>query len=308
MTIQYHKKSFTTLLIQILILANCSILLACSPFNDADYFEPEKTNNYALDFYDGETGFQLDLSYSIPNNRFEVITLESNDGKSTTNIFGVFVGDKDKININKIIVYCHDKSKNIDYYWPRIKLLAKMGLDDYGIFIVDYRGYGRSEGAPSEPGFYADINAAIVWLENQGLTGDRLIMYGYGLGSAAAVELTESPRSLTPAKIILEAPIASFELLLQDSTSQATPPSYISDLKFNNIDKMKNITQPLMWLHGTEDTVYHIDSQGQFLYEQHSGAENFAVRVEGANHDNIPQNFVSGLEGYVNNILSFISQ
>lgn len=289
----------------------CGLLvIACSPFNDEDYFEPEKTNSYTLDFYQGDTGFQLDSSYAIDNTLFQEINLESNDGKSITNIVGIYVGDVSKINANKVIVYCHDKSKNIDYYWPRIKLLAKIGLEDYGIFIVDYRGYGKSEDSPDENGFYADVNAAIVWLEEQGLSSDRLIMYGYGLGSAVAVELTESPRSLTPAKIILEAPIASFESLIQDTTLQSTPPSYLSDLDFNNVDKMKNITQPLMWIHGSEDNVYDINTQGQFLYDQHSGTENidkFSYRIEGANHENIPQKFDNGLDGYVFNILTFVS-
>jgi len=289
------------------VLLSSLFILACSPFNDEDYFEPEKTNSYALDSYQGDTGFQLDSSYSIDNTLFQEIKLESNDGKTTTNIVGIYVGDVNKININKVIVYCHDKSKNIDYYWPRIKLLAKTGLEDFGIFIIDYRGYGKSDGKPDEHGLYADINTAIVWLEEQGLTGDRLIMYGFGLGSAVAIELTESPRSLTPAKIILEAPIASFESLIQDTTLQSTPPSYISELEFNNIDKIKNITQPLMWLHGTEDKVYNIDTQGQILYDQHPGTENFAFRVEGANHNTVPQNFISGLDGYVNNVLAFIS-
>ena len=285
-------------------------MLACSPLNDEDYFEPEKTNSYSLDSYRGDTGFQLDDSYAIDNTLFQEINLESNDGKNTTNIVGIYVGDVSKIDVNKVIVYCHDKSKNIDYYWPRIKLLAKTGLEEHGIFIIDYRGYGKSEGKPDENGFYADINAAIVWLEEQGLTGDRLIMYGFGLGSTVAVELTESPRSLTPAKIILEAPIASFESLIQDTTLQSTPRSYLSDLDFNNVDKMKNITQPLMWIHGTEDKVYNINSQGQFLYDQHSGTENtdkFSRRIAGASHENIPQKFDNGLEGYVFDILTFIS-
>ena len=285
-------------------------MLACSPINDEDYFEPEKTNSYTLDAYQGNTGFQLDSSYSIDDTLIQEINLESNDGNSTANIVGIYVGDISKININKVIVYCHDKSKNIDYYWPRIKLLAKTGLEEHGIFIIDYRGYGKSEGKPNENGFYADINTAIVWLEEQGLTGERLIMYGYGLGSAVAVELTESPRSLTPAKIILEAPIASFESLIQDTTLQSTPSSYLSDLDFNNVDKMKNITQPLMWIHGTEDKIYDINSQGQFLYDQHTGVVNtdkFSRLIEGASHVNIPQKFDNGLEGYVFEVLTFIT-
>ena len=298
----------------------CFFINACSPYSDEAFFEPTKTSAYQLGDYQGETGFQLDDNvYAIDSNLININrALISDDGNNTVEISGIYVGDISKINVNKVIVYCHDKMENIDYYWPRIEILAKLGLVDFGIMIVDYRGYGESQGTPSESALYADVNAALVWLEANGLTDDRLIMYGYGLGSAVAIELTANPRTLTPAKIIIESPLASIESLIQDTTLQATPGSFISNLKFNNIDKIKNITQPILWMHGAQDRVYNIDTQGQLLYDHHPGtdfiknpdAEFFdktAFRISNANHFNVPQNFDNGLEGYVFNVLTFVS-
>jgi len=286
------------------------LLLACSPISDDEFFEPEKTDTYLLEKYNGETGFDLGSNFNILPSQVNEINLESNDGKSITNISGIFLGNINQINTKTVIVYCHDKSKNIDYYWPRLQILAQLDLNDFGIFAVDYRGYGKSEGTPSESGFYADVNAALVWLEDQGLTGDRLIMYGYGIGSAVAIELTSNPRSLTPAKLIIESPLASIESLIQDTTLQSTPSAFLTELKFDNVSKMRHITQPLMWLHGSADKVYDIENQGELLFNQHTGTETvdkFAHRIDGASHENVPLLFANGTSGYVFEILSFIN-
>lgn len=296
--------------ITLLLLLTLFYFYGCSPYSDDDFFEPVKTNNYEFDAYQGDTGFELDSSYNInPNERTE-INLESFDGQNTADIVAIFIGDTTKINENKIIVYCHDKMNNIDYYWPRLELLAKLGLEEYGILAVDYRGYGKSTGTPSESGLYADINAALVWLESNGLTSDRLIMYGYGLGSAVAIELTQNPRSLVPSKLIIESPLASIESLVQDTTLQATPSSYVTNLDFDNVSKMKNITQPLLWIHGTEDKVYPIDTQGSLVFNQHTGIKNvdkFEFRIVGASHYNVPEKFPNGVEGYRFDVLTFLS-
>ena len=218
------------------------------------------------------------------------MSFDSFDGNSTETISGLYVGDSTKISNNTVIVYCHDKFGNIDYYWQRIKLLAKLGLDEYGILIIDYRGYGTSSGTTTEGSMNADVAAAIRWLENKGLTSDRLILYGYGLGSAPVVEIAANPRTLNPAKIILEAPIASIELLLQDALYQTVPADFFTGLKFNNADKIQNVTQPLLWFHGGQDDIYPVE-HGQLVFDSHPGVEGtqkLGFRIKNADHDNIP--------------------
>ena len=272
-----------------------SLLWACSPYEDKSYFEPVKTSDYLLDAFTGndfsdDKNFALDASYDIAASSINPVSFTSFDGDSEATIHGIFVGDQANIATNTVIIYCHDKSGNIDNYWQRIKLLAKLDLDQYGVLAIDYRGYGKSGGETSENSLTADLAAAIVWLEDQGLSGSRLILYGFGLGSVPVVEIAANPRTLSPSKIIVEAPIASMEILLQEALYQSTPGHYLTDLKFNNVNRIKSVTQPLFWMHGVKDDVYPL-AHGQLVYDAHFGVENTDKRkliLANAGHNNVP--------------------
>ena len=287
------------------------LLWACSPYEDESYFEPVKTDNYLLDNFSGDTDFKLDSSYDIAGGNINPINFDSFDGKTTATLHGIYIGDLASISTNTIIIYCHDKTGNIDNYWQRLKLLAQLGLDQYGILAFDYRGYGKSTGETSENSLNADLAAAISWLEPQGLSGDRLILYGFGLGTAPVVELAANPRTLSPSKIILEAPIASMELILQEALYQSIPGHFLTDLKLNNVGKIKAVNQPLLWLHGAKDKIYPIE-HGQLVYAAHPGIEGtdkFKLTVSNASHRDIPP-LISTIESdsyaqYKNSLLTF---
>ena len=77
-------------------------------------------------------------------------------------------------------MYCHGNKWHMDFYWQRAKLLAHTnGKNKYGVLMMDYRGFGMSEGDPTENGMYADVNACMKWLKDKGLTNSRLIIYGF---------------------------------------------------------------------------------------------------------------------------------
>lgn len=284
-------------------------LIACASVEESDFFEPQKSNSYLLDAYQGETHFSLESRFDINTTNINNINFSSFDGNATATIHAIYIGDVSVITNRKIIVYCHDKSGNIDTYWPRIKLLANMGLDEFGILALDYRGYGRSTGSPKEESIYADTNAALRWLSDQGVIDSQVTIYGYGLGAAAAIQLAAHPRSLSPSKIILEAPFASIESLLQNDLLQSVPAAYFTKLSFNNVSTIKSVSQPLLWLHGTNDKVYDLKSQGQLVYNAHTGTTDinkFNYKVVQASHYNIPEKFENGFDGYLVALLSFL--
>jgi len=296
-------------LLIIITIICCSI--SCAPFEDEKFFEPVKTNTYQYEQYTGPHFFDLGEDDRIPIDKRTEITLESDNGISLVDVNAVFVGNVDDIPTTHIILYCHDKNHNIDFYWERIQLLAKLGLDAYGILIIDYRGYGKSNGSTDEFSLIADVDAGIRWLQEKGLTEDRLTLYGYGLGAAPAISLTTQPRSLSPSRIILESPFASMESLIQSSTNLAIPGNYLSDLKFDNATKIKNMIQPLLWIHGDKNETYPLDSQGEVVFKHHPGIENekkFALRIANANHYDTPLQFPLGLDGYVLEIATFLSK
>ncbi|HEY8926741.1 MAG TPA: alpha/beta fold hydrolase, partial [Polyangia bacterium] len=99
------------------------------------------------------------------------------------------------------ILYLHGAGGNIgvagyNQAWAKLR---DLGL---GVFAVDYRGYGESGGAPSEAGLYLDATAAYHYLTARlGVGPSRIVIYGYSLGSAVAINLATQ---VTAAGVILE--------------------------------------------------------------------------------------------------------
>jgi pimeloyl-ACP methyl ester carboxylesterase len=294
--------NFTFFAILLFFLASCSRL-------DDNLFNPNanKISEYKLDRYTGEVDFRLEAPYKIPDNLVSVFTLSSQapGESSATKISTVYIGDQARIATDTVIMYCHGNKDHLDFYWPRAALLANTnGKNRYGVLMVDYRGYGLSEGKPTESGLYADVDAGLKWLQSKGLTSNRLIMYGFSMGSAPATKLAAEPRSLAPSKLLLEAPFASAEAMVQDATALALHGSFFTDLKINNAEQIKSVQQPLFWIHGTKDDFLNINTQGQVVYNNHKGQFKEPHRIEGANHESVPN--TAGFEAYLKRVGDFI--
>lgn len=291
----------------IFILATCARL-------DDNLYNPSKVSEYKFDNYQGETDINVPAQYNLDMDKVQLINLTSDDGESAAKIKGLFIGDVTQLSNPdyQVILYCHGNRDHMDFYWPRTKLLANIGgANHYGIMTLDYRGFGMSEGKSSEKSLYADVNAALTWLKDEGLTSDRLFIYGFSLGSAPAVEIAVHPTTLKPQKVILEAPFASAEVMVQDATLLALPGSYVTDLKIDNANKIKTMTQPLLWLHGTDDDFLSIKTHGEVVFENYPGPLRTAVRVNGAGHGDVPQILADqngGYDYYLNLLNTFLAQ
>jgi alpha/beta superfamily hydrolase len=171
--------------------------------------------------------------------------------------------------------------------------------------MVDYRGYGKSEGKSTEQGLYADVNAGLQWLKERGLTSDRLIMYGFSLGSAPATEISANSNrfALKPSKLILEAPFASATVMAQDAAKIAYPGSYFTNLKINNAEEVRKVDIPFLWLHGLADDFLSISTHGEVVYKNYGGEDDnkTAIRVQRAGHSGIPSKL--GFQIYKDSIL-----
>ncbi|MDF2438714.1 MAG: mhpC [Bacteroidota bacterium] len=275
---------------------------------DENLFNQEKLTEYKLENYSGETDFKLDYTYSIPENKISLFTLNSQASgeSSATKIYAVYIGDINRISSDTIIMYCHGNKDHMDFYWQRAKLLANTGSKNrFGVMMIDYRGYGMSEGKPTEEGLYADVDAALIWLKSKGLSNDRLIIYGFSLGSAPATKLTAEPRSLTPSKLMLEAPFANAETMIQDGSGLAMPSGFFTSLKINNAEKIKSVQQPFFWIHGEDDDFLNIATHGQRVYDNYHGTYGEAHKIQGAGHSTIPS--TQGFNNYLNSVHSFIT-
>jgi len=294
-----------------IIILTGMTLTSCFKLDDNLFSPKDDIAEYKLDNYTGEVHFVLDDSYAIPSNLVNIFTLNSQapSESSSTSIYAIYIGDLNTINTDTVIMYCHGNSEHMDYYWQRAKLLAHCGgKNNYGVLMVDYRGYGLSQGDPSEDGLYADVDAALNWLKESGLTGDRLVMYGYSMGSAPSCELTSKPRSLTPAKLILEAPFASAAVMVQDASVLGLPSSFVTSLVIDNAEEIKNINQPFMWMHGTADSFLNIETHGQLVFDNYQGSYGEAHKINGADHDDVPVLYGNNYQDYMNDIDAFIKR
>ncbi len=291
----------------------CSaILLCCGSCMrlDDNLFNPDNTiTEYRFDNYSGEVDFRLDNSYAISPGLVNLFTLTSQTPGETEryNLHAVYIGDINRIATDTVIMYCHGNRDHMDFYWQRAKLLANTGRKNrYGVLMIDYRGYGLSEGEASEAGLYADVNAALGWLQQRGLTDDRLVMYGFSMGTAPATEITANPSkfAMRPSKLILEAPFASAAVMVQDASKLSIPAAYVTDLKIDNAAEIQKVQQPLLWMHGIADAFLNIETHGEVVYKNHGGSYKKAVRVPHADHGEIPQRL--GYTQYLNEVNSFI--
>lgn len=292
-------KKLTLLLIIAIVFSSCLRM-------DSFLYNPDNSiAEYLLDDFEGETEIQLDTSYALPDSTQHVFTLTSDGDGDLVSIYAVYVGDVSRIATDTVILYLHGNAGHIDYYWPRIKLLANVGAKNrYGVLAIDYRGCGLSEGTPSEEGFYADSDAAMKWLKENGLTDDRLIIYGFSMGTAPATELMANKRSMQPSKLMLEAPFASDDVMVQDASGLSLPGSFFTSLEINNAEEIVKVNEPFFWIHGTADSFMSIETHGEVVYENYEGVYSTAYRVEGGEHMDVPA--IMGYNAYVEAVLEFL--
>ena len=102
-----------------------------------------------------------------------------------------------------VTLYLHGNAGNITHRYPQIREITAAGSS---IHMLDYRGYGKSTGQPTENGLYNDAEAAYEHLLKTGYRADQIILHGESLGSAVAVDLAAHHAC---AALVLEAPFTS---------------------------------------------------------------------------------------------------
>lgn len=291
----------------ITILFSCVLFSSCLRL-DSQLFEGEKLTEYQFDAYTGKKELpDLPAMYNVDDNKKQLITFTSSSDEGTAKIYAVYIGDMATINTDTVILYCHGTADHMDNYWNRAKLLANIGGKyRYGVLMLDYRGYGMSEGEPTEENMYADVDAALKWLQSNGVTNNRLIIYGYSLGTAPSCQIAANNYTMKPSKLILEAPFASAAVMVQDGSKLALPSSYVTNLKIDNAEEIKNITQPFCWLHGVDDDFLSITTHGEIVYKNYKGTYSEAHRIPAAVHTNVPS--VWGYANYLNTLATFIER
>jgi pimeloyl-ACP methyl ester carboxylesterase len=293
-----------------LSIATLLIASACKKRLDDFLFNNDNSiTEYLLDDYTGRTTLDVGSEYHIADSMIHILEYPITSEGEDLMISAIYVGDLDEIATDTVILYCHGTADHNDFYWPRQKLYANLGSKHrFGVLMVDYPGYGLSDGNPTEQNMYDAVNGGLSWLKSKGLSNDRLVMFGFSLGSAPVCEVAgnASNFAMQPSKIILEAPFASAEKMIQDASFLAFLGSYFVNVKIDNAEEIKKVNVPLLWIHGEADSFLAIDKHGEIVYNNYVGPSKTAVRVPGGDHEDTP--FVMGYTSYLAALLNFITQ
>jgi fermentation-respiration switch protein FrsA (DUF1100 family) len=174
------------------------------------------------------------------------------------------------------VLFFHGNGGNISHRLDQARALTDAGLD---VLLFDYRGYGRSTGAPDEAGTYRDARAARqALLAQPGIDGAAILYLGESLGGAVAAELALAD---PPAGLVLQSAFTSVREMAR-LHYPVVPAAFVPDA-YPTIDRITRLRCPILILHGDLDDIVPV-GHGQALFAAAVGNKHLEV-VRGAGHN-----------------------
>ncbi len=221
---------------------------------------------------------------------YETVSIKTEDG---VQISGWFIPAE---RARGTLLFFHGNAGNISHRLDSIAVFHRLGLNT---LIIDYRGYGQSQGKPSEQGTYLDAAAAWRYLvEERQIPPWEIIIFGRSLGGAVAAWLvhTHPPRAL-----ILESTFTS----VPDVAAQAypfLPVRQLGRIQYNTLERLPEIEVPLLIVHSPDDNVIPY-SHGQKLFAAANQPKEF-LEIRGGHNDG----FIISAQTYEAKFEAFISK
>jgi len=221
--------------------------------------------------------YKLDKNFKFPKYvpELEEVFITCEDGCT---INGLFASGR----VHKpVILIFHGNAGNITHRDFLLQGFHKLG---FAVLLIDYHGYGKSEGTPSEKNLYLDGDTSLQWLrEEKNFMPEQIVLFGKSLGSGVGIELA-TKHSFKG--LILETPFASTASVARyHFPYNCFPVRLLVIDKFDNISKIKNIHSPLLFIHGTRDNIVD-KKESEKLYKKANLPKEMYL-VEGADHNDI---------------------
>lgn len=227
---------------------------------------------------------------AVPEGQLAEISLTASDGVRLAAIWAL---QPDPASAPTAL-YLHGQAENLDGAWERIQVIWGAG---YNVLAVDYRGFGRSGGTPSEGGVYRDAAAALAAARaSEGLASpidpDRIVIWGFSLGTGVASWLAATEDA---AALALEAPYTSMWDLVEETSPYGVPGDWLTDAELDTLGRIARIGEPLVVAYGTDDRrVPNWMSRDVF----HRALEpKRLVRIEGASHVEVGPDGIAAIVG-----------
>lgn len=181
-------------------------------------------------------------------------------------------------NADFVIVLSHGNAGNISY---RIEIARTLLNTGAAVLMYDYRGYGKSEGSPSEKGLYRDIEAVIEGLvDKKGYKEERIIMYGRSLGGAVAAYAATQYRL---GGLVLDSAFKNLRGMVRDVYPFV--PARLAKYEFPTERYIQEPrSYPVMVMHSPNDEIVGFH-HGEYLYHLLEEPKRF-VELRGSHNDN----------------------
>ena len=145
-----------------------------------------------------------------------------------------------------LVIFSHGNAGNISHRQDFYQTWRALGVN---LLAYDYRGYGSSEGRPTEDGTYQDLQAAIAWAKDQGFDESRILLLGKSLGGGVSSQVAANQKV---AGLILHSTFTSLPDLAKELFPWL-PVKSLSKMQFNTRRHLEHVTAPVMIIHSRED-------------------------------------------------------
>ena len=194
-----------------------------------------------------------------------------------------------------VALFCHGNAGNISHRLDTLQILHRLGLST---LIFDYRGYGQSEGRPTERGTYLDAEAAYHYLVQQrAVDPGEIIIWGRSLGGAIASWLAQEH---TPRALILESTFTS----VPDIAAHLypfLPVRLLSRFRYDTLGHVSRVSCPILVVHSRDDEMIPF-SHGRRLFEAAGEPKEF-LEIRGSHNEG----FIVSADWYEERIASFLA-
>jgi fermentation-respiration switch protein FrsA (DUF1100 family) len=220
---------------------------------------------------------------------YESVTLSTSDH---VKLHGWFIPAQDE---KGFLLFFHGNAGNISHRLDSLKIFHDLGLS---VLIIDYRGYGLSQGSVSEHGTYLDAEAAWSYLtESRKIPAQEIVVFGRSLGAAVAANIAARN---TPGALILESAFTS----IPDMGAKLYPffpVRVLSRFKYDTKKALQSVSCPVLIIHSRDDMIIPFDN-GLQLYKSSSEPKRF-LEIHGDHNGG----FLESGKVYTDNIREFIA-
>ena len=193
------------------------------------------------------------------------------------------------------ILLCHGNAENVAQSAAYIGDMLRQTLNAE-VFVFDYRGFGKSEGVPTEKEVLEDSEAAFEWLQvKSGKPASEIIVAGHSIGGAPATHLASTVGAKT---LVLQ---RTFNAITEPAAKKFPwlPIRYVMRNQLRSVDWIKNFHGPVFQSHGTADTLIPID-MGRDLFNAAPTNKKEFITVDGMSHlDPLPVDYWEKLRDFV---------